>query len=148
MNLSDHFSMDEFEASDTAARLGLDNKMVAAEIENARRLCALILEPLHAHFGITHINSGFRSKAVNTAVGSKDTSQHTKGQAADVTVKDVAPIVVCRWLAASGLPFDQVIHEFGRWTHVSIAAPGATPRRMLLTIDKRGTKNGLNEVAL
>lgn len=146
MKLSEHFSQEEFEASDTAIRFGLENRMSATELDNATRLCLLILEQVRREFGAVHINSGYRSPEVNEKVGSKPTSQHTKGLAADITIQHSIPLVVCQWIASSSLPFDQVIHEYGRWCHVSIPWAGATPRKMTLTIDKTGTRTGLYPV--
>jgi hypothetical protein len=83
------------------------------------------------------INSAFRSKAVNDSVGSKDTSQHRTGCAADFKVPGMTPDQVVRALVASDLPFDQVIREFDAWTHVSISP---YPRRQALIIDRAGTR--------
>jgi hypothetical protein len=83
------------------------------------------------------INSAFRSKAVNDAVGSKDTSQHRQGLAADFRVPGMAPDAVVRAIIAAKLPFDQIIREFDAWTHISISDK---PRRQALIIDKQGTR--------
>jgi hypothetical protein len=83
------------------------------------------------------VNSAFRSKQVNDSVGSKDTSQHRTGSAADIRVPGMSPDAVVRALVASDLPFDQVIREFDAWTHVSISP---TPRRQALIIDRAGTR--------
>ena len=83
------------------------------------------------------INSAFRSKQVNDSVGSKDTSQHRLGYAADFKVPGMTPDQVVRALIASDLPFDQVIREFDAWTHVSISP---SPRRQALIIDRAGTR--------
>jgi len=87
------------------------------------------------------VNSAYRSKAVNDAVGSKDTSQHRIGCAADFRVPGMTPDMVVRAVLASGLAYDQVIREFDRWTHISIPnLPNLQPRKMALIIDKTGTK--------
>jgi hypothetical protein len=87
------------------------------------------------------VNSAFRSKQVNDAVGSKDTSQHRIGCAADIRVPGMAPDEVVRAVIASTLPFDQVIREFDRWTHISVTnTPDLKPRRQALIIDKTGTR--------
>jgi len=83
------------------------------------------------------INSAFRSKQVNDSVGSKDTSQHRTGNAADIRVPGMSPDAVVRALVASDLPFDQVIREFDAWTHISISP---TPRHQALIIDRVGTR--------
>jgi hypothetical protein len=87
------------------------------------------------------VNSAFRSKQVNDAVGSKDTSQHRIGCAADIRVPNMTPDEVVRAVIASDLPFDQIIREFDRWTHISVPnTPDAKPRRQALIIDKAGTR--------
>jgi hypothetical protein len=83
------------------------------------------------------INSAFRSKQVNDAVGSSDKSQHRTGSAADIRVPGMTPDEVVKTIIASGLPYDQIIREFDRWTHISIADK---PRKQALIIDKQGTR--------
>ena len=88
------------------------------------------------------VNSACRSKAVNDAVGSKDTSQHRLGCAADLRVPGMTPDEVVKAVMASDLPFDQVIREFDRWTHISVVShPADTPRRQALIIDRTGTRS-------
>jgi hypothetical protein len=93
------------------------------------------------------VNSAFRSKAVNDAVGSKDTSQHRQGCAADIRVPGMTPDAVVRTILAAQLPFDQIIREFsdpvtgGGWTHISVPNSAALkPRRQALIIDRNGTR--------
>jgi hypothetical protein len=87
------------------------------------------------------VNSAFRSKQVNDAVGSKDTSQHRIGCAADIRVPGVTPDQVVKAVIAAKLPFDQLIREFDRWTHISIPNdPKGKPRGQTLIIDKAGTR--------
>lgn len=87
------------------------------------------------------VNSAFRSKQVNDAVGSKDTSQHRIGCAADIRVPGLTPDEVVKAVIASELPYDQVIREFDRWTHISVPNhPDDKPRRQALIIDKQGTR--------
>ena len=87
------------------------------------------------------INSAFRSKAVNDSVGSKDSSQHRLGCAADLRIPGMTPEQVVKVLVDAKLPFDQVIREFDAWTHVSVPnTPDMTPRRQALIIDKQGTR--------
>jgi hypothetical protein len=87
------------------------------------------------------INSAFRSKQVNDAVGSSDRSQHRRGCAADLRVPGVTPDEVVRAVIAAGLPFDQIIREYDRWTHISIPnVDGGKPRGSALIIDKAGTR--------
>jgi hypothetical protein len=87
------------------------------------------------------ISSGFRCKALNDAVGSKDTSQHRHGCAADLRVPGMTPDAVVRAVIAANLPYDQIIKEFDRWTHISIPnVDGGTLRGSALIIDKAGTR--------
>ena len=140
MNLSEHFTYEELTRSDTAVRLGVDNTPNEAEIENLKRLAVLLEEVKKAVGGKpVMINSGFRSKAVNDAVGSKDSSQHRLGCAADLRVPGMRPREVVQ--ACMALPYDQIILEFDSWTHISVPnAPGMQPRRQALIIDKQGTR--------
>jgi hypothetical protein len=87
------------------------------------------------------INSAFRSKKVNDSVGSKDTSQHRIGCAADIRVPGMTPDEVVRKVIASGIGYDQVIREFDRWTHISVPnSVDTSPRKQALIIDKAGTR--------
>lgn len=139
MNLSDHFTLEELTHTDHRT---LDNTPNASEIANLTRLAAFLEEVKTAVGGKpVMVNSAFRSKAVNDAVGSKDTSQHRLGCAADIRVPGMTPDQVVKTIIASGLPYDQVIREFDRWTHVSIPnTKEMTPRRQALIIDGAGTR--------
>jgi len=142
MQLSSHFSLEELTRSETAARNGWDNTPNDAEIENLRRL-AVLLESVKSAVGMkpVMINSGFRSKRVNDAVGSKDTSQHRLGCAADLRVPGLTPRQVVEACIANGVPFDQIILEFDSWTHISVPnTADAKPRGQRLIIDKNGTR--------
>ena len=87
------------------------------------------------------VNSGFRSHDVNNSVGSKDTSDHRRGCAADIRVAGLTPDQVTRKIIASGVGYQQVIREFDSWTHVAIPThEGDTPKRSQLIIDKAGTR--------
>jgi hypothetical protein len=87
------------------------------------------------------VNSAFRSEAVNSAVGSKNTSDHRRGCAADIRVPGMTPDEVTRAIIASNLPYQQVIREFDRWTHVAMVThEGDTPKKSKLIIDKLGTR--------
>jgi len=139
MNLTDHFTLEELTHTDHRE---LDNTPNDAELENLKRL-AEFLEDLKVVLGGKPImvNSAFRSKAVNDAVGSKDTSQHRIGCAADIRIPAMTPDQVVRAVIASDLGFDQVIREFDRWTHISVPnTPEAKPRKQALIIDKAGTR--------
>ena len=139
MNLSPHFTLDELTHTDHRE---LDNTPNQDEISNLQRL-ANFLEEVKTVLGGKPImvNSAFRSKQVNDAVGSKDTSQHRIGCAADIRVPAMTPDQVVRAVIASGIGYDQVIREFDRWTHISIPnQESGTPRKQALIIDKQGTR--------
>jgi len=139
MNLTEHFTLEELTYTDHRE---LDNTPNDAELENLKRL-AEFLEDLKVVLGGKPImvNSAFRTKAVNDAVGSKDTSQHRIGCAADIRVPAMTPDQVVRAVIASDLGFDQVIREFDRWTHISVPnQAGGSPRKQALIIDKAGTR--------
>jgi hypothetical protein len=139
MNLSEHFTLEELTVTDHRS---LDNTPNAGEIENLKRL-AVFLELVKDRLGgrPVMINSAFRSKVVNDAVGSRETSQHRLGCAADVRVPGMTPDAVVRAVKASGLAYDQIIREFDAWTHISIPSlPTLPPRKMALIIDKSGTR--------
>lgn len=139
MQLSDHFTLEELTHTDHRQ---FENTPNASELANLVRLAGF-LEKLKALLGNkpVMINSAFRSKQVNDAVGSKDTSQHRIGCAADLRVPGMTPDEVVRAVIASDLPFDQVIREFDRWTHISIPnTTDAKPRRQALIIDRTGTR--------
>jgi uncharacterized protein YcbK (DUF882 family) len=139
MSLSKHFSLEELTHTDHRQ---LDNIPNVDETANLVRL-AEFLEEVRTILGDKPImvNSAFRSKAVNDAVGSKDTSQHRIGCAADIRVPGMTPDQVVRAVIAAGIGYDQIIREFDRWTHISIPSnPGDKPRQQALIIDKAGTR--------
>ena len=143
MNITPHFTLEELTASETAERNGWDNNPNGYERENLARLADL-LEQVKVVLGgkPIMINSAFRSKQVNDAVGSKDTSQHRLGCAADIRVPGMTPDQVVKAVMISGINFDQIIREFDRWTHISVPNTVDTPaRKQALIIDKSGTRN-------
>jgi hypothetical protein len=142
MNLTPHFTLEELTASETAERNGWDNSPNDQELANLTRL-ADFLEQVKVVMGgkPIMISSGLRTKKVNDAVGSKDTSQHRLGCAADFKVPGVTPDEVCRKIIASGIPYDQIIREYDRWIHISVpSSVDTSPRRQALIIDKAGTR--------
>ena len=142
MNITPHFTLDELTASESAERNGWDNTPNDAELENLKRL-ADMLEQVKVVLGgkPIMINSAFRSKKVNDAVGSKDTSQHRIGCAADFKVPGMTPDEVVRKVIASGIAYDQIIREFDRWTHISVPnSVDTAPRKQALIIDNKGTR--------
>jgi uncharacterized protein YcbK (DUF882 family) len=139
MNLSEHFTIEELTHTDHRE---FDNTPNEQELENLKRLAAF-LEEVKGVLGGKPImvNSAFRCKQVNDAVGSKDSSQHRIGAACDIRVPGMTPDEVVKAVIASGIGFDQVIREFDRWTHISVPnTKDMTPRRQALIIDKSGTR--------
>tara|TARA_R110000868_G_scaffold8106_2_gene41859 strand:+ start:117 stop:545 length:429 start_codon:yes stop_codon:yes gene_type:complete len=136
--LSEHFSLAELTVTDHRE---FDNVPNEAELANLMRLAAFLEQVRSRLNKPIHINSAFRCKQVNDAVGSKDTSQHRRGCAADLRVDGMTPNEVVQAIIRSDLQFDQVIREFDRWTHISIPnTPEAKPRHNALIIDKKGTR--------
>ena len=139
MQLTEHFSLEELTHTDHRE---FDNTPNESELANIKRL-AEFLEALKAVLGGKPImvNSAFRCKQVNDAVGSKDTSQHRIGCAADIRVPGMTPDQVVKAVIGSNLGYDQVIREFDRWTHISIPNDAnGNPRKQALIIDKQGTR--------
>ena len=139
MNLTPHFTLEELTMTNHRQ---FDNTPNAAETANLTRL-AQFLELVKAKLDGKPImvNSAFRSKQVNDSVGSKDTSQHRLGCAADIRVPGMTPDQVVRAIMSHGLYFDQIIREFDAWTHISIPNTAALlPRRQALIIDKLGAR--------
>jgi hypothetical protein len=137
--MTPHFTLAELT---TTSHRQFDNTPNEAETANLQRL-AEFLEQVKTALDNKPImvNSAFRSKQVNDSVGSKDTSQHRIGCAADLRVPGMTPDAVVRAVIAAGLPFDQIIREFDSWTHISVTnTPDGTPRRQALIIDKAGTR--------
>ena len=145
MNLSPHFTLAELTVTDHRE---FDNSPTQEEISNLQRL-AYLLEKVKDTLGGKPImvNSAFRSKAVNDAVGSSDKSQHRLGCACDFRVPGITPDEVVRAVIAANLPYQQLIREFsdpvkgGGWTHISIPnTEDAEPRKQALIIDRSGTR--------
>jgi hypothetical protein len=138
-SLSKHFTLDELTVTDHRE---FDNSPTQEEISNLQRLAQLLEQVKEAIGGKpVMINSAFRCKQVNDAVGSKDTSQHRHGCAADFRVPSMTPDAVVRAVIAADLPFDQIIREYDRWTHISIPnTEDVKPRGVALIIDKAGTR--------
>ena len=139
MQLSEHFTLDELTHTDHRQ---FDNTPNATEMANLVRLAAF-LEEVKSVLGNkpVMINSAFRCKEVNDAVGSKDSSQHRIGCAADIRVPSMTPDEVVKAVIGSGIGYDQIIREFDRWTHISIpSVAGDNPRKQTLIIDKTGTR--------
>ena len=137
--LSLHFTLEELTHTDHRQ---FDNTPNPDELANLNRL-AKFLEQVKTVLGgkPVMINSAYRSEAVNNAVGSRNTSQHRIGCAADIRVPGMTPDEVVKTIMAAGLGYDQIIREFDRWTHISIPNnPEDKPRQQALIIDRSGTR--------
>lgn len=139
IRLSDNFWLGEFTRSQTAARLGREIEVApdGPVFRALQRLCLEVLQSVREALGPVFITSGYRPEWLNTHIGGSSRSQHMAGQAADLVVSGHSPHEICEFIERTGLPFDQLIHEFGRWVHVSVAPEGREPRREVLTAYKR-----------
>lgn len=152
MKLTEHFTFEDLTHTDhreldntpTNSELCIiDGREVHVDALNNLPRLANFLEQVRKVLGDKPIivNSAFRSRHVNAAVGSKETSDHRRGCAADIRVSGMTPDEVTRAILASELPYQQVIREFDRWTHVAITTKeGDTPKKSALIIDKTGTR--------
>jgi len=133
--MTPHFTLAELTAT---SHRQFDNTPNETELANLQKLAEFLEQVKTTLDGKPiMINSAFRSKQVNDSVGSKDTSQHRLGYAADFKVPGMTPDQVVRAIIASDLQFDQIIREFDAWTHISISP---SPRRQALIIDRAGTR--------
>lgn len=133
MNLSEHLTLAEMTRSQTASRKGIDNTPSEADIANMTRLAEIAYEPACVLLGEDiPVSSGYRSVALNTAVGGAKHSAHTDGRAVDLQPKNVSLGVAFDTLRQSNIPFDQLIIECNAWIHMAIAREGETPRRECL----------------
>ena len=141
MNLSKNFTLEELTRSEVALRKGLDNTPDAETIANLSVL-ALGLEEVRELLGHPlHINSAYRGPKVNSAVGGSKNSAHMKGYAADFVCPQYGDVTeVCRAIMDSTIAYDQLIHEFNSWIHISF---DPQMRKSQLTIDSQGTRNGI-----
>jgi len=151
VRLSKNFSLQEFTKSQTAERRGIDNTPVEGHLENAKELFENVVQKVRDNFGVTVINSGYRSGDLNYAVGGSNTSQHCKGQAVDIECPGTPNYDVAKWIE-DNLDVDQLILEFytpgipdSGWVHVSYKTEGN--RKSILTAMKEDGKtvykNGL-----
>ena len=150
MQLTAHFSLEELTASETAARKQIDN-MPGPDIMPHLQILEEGLEQVRTALrGLSiHVNSGYRSPALNAAIGGAARSAHTHGLAADIVCPQFGtPLQVCKAIEAAGLATDQIIHEYGKWCHVAFARPGAPARKETLTIasPSSGYVTGLHPV--
>lgn len=137
-HLSPHFTLEELVLSQTAARKGIDNAPTPEVVDNLERL-ADVLEQVRSLLKgrSVLVSSGYRSPALNRAVGGSATSRHMQGLAADFTAPAFGTVLeIARTIAASGIAYDQLIHEYGSWVHIGLAPQGAAPRGQELSIFK------------
>ena len=155
MKLSEHLDLAEVTRSETAKRKGISNEPTPEHLENFKKLAQNIFEPIRKHFGVPiHISSGYRSKALNTAIGGSLTSQHCSGEAIDIDMdvssNGVTNKMVFEFIKAN-LNFDQLIWEFGTkdnpdWVHVSFETTGKQ-RKQILRAFKSGGKTAYQPYA-
>lgn len=143
MHLTEHFTIEEFERSTTALRMGIDNKMPRKYIFSSTILCELVLEPLRMHFGTpVVISSGYRCENLNHLVGGSSTSQHMRGEAVDISLNDKSELR--RWFEyiKRNCDFDQLIEERASktsgnwWIHVSCKPDFTNNRHQVLRVSK------------
>jgi hypothetical protein len=145
MQLTNNFSLAEMVKSETALRHDMDNTPGEAEIENLKRLAEKVLQPVRDHYGKgVKVNSGYRHPEVNAKVGGSKTSDHCKGQAADIEIPSVANADLAKWITEN-LDFTQVILEFytpgipdSGWVHVSYDPQNL--KKQVLTATKQNGK--------
>lgn len=135
MKLTENFYLEEFLVSETAARRGIDNTPNQEQLSNLFRL-ATVLQEIRGWLGnrVITITSGFRSPALNAAIKGSDKSAHMNGLAADLVCRSYgSPLRVAEAIYDSGVQFDQLINEYGRWVHLGLAQEGRPSRIQLLT---------------
>jgi len=132
MNLSEHFSLDEATYSETAIRMNIDNQPEERQLANMKS-AAEQLEAVRNVTGALRVNSWLRLPDVNLAVGGSKVSSHMDGWAIDCSSSAHTPYALCQLVIKAGIKFDQMIHEYGRWMHISFAPE---MRQQALTIYK------------
>ena len=142
MNLTQHFTFEELYSSEIADRNHIDNTPTDPQILNNLKSLALNLESVRRLLGYSiHVNSAYRCLLVNGMLGSKPTSAHVRGLAADIVCPAFgSPVDIVNAIISSGIPYDQVILEYDRWCHIGFAEEGKEPRFDKLIINKEGTK--------
>jgi hypothetical protein len=146
MRLTPNFTQAEFERSSTGIRLGIPN-VCPPELLGNMLDTAQHLEIIRAHYDSPmHVTSGYRSLAVNKAVGGSLTSAHMRAHAADCEVEGVTVLGLCKWAAANIKDYDQIIYEFGPegWMHIGFT--NGEPRKQLLRATKELIKGKMKTV--
>jgi len=142
MKLTEHFTLEELYASEYADRNNIDNMPSDATVLNNLKWLADNLEGVRNVLNHPiHVNSAYRCLSVNTGVGSKPTSSHVQGLAADIICPSFgSPRAIVDAIIRSNIQYDQVILEYDRWCHIGFASKGETQRLQKLIIDKSGTR--------
>jgi len=151
MNLTKNFSLKELTASQTAERKGINNTPSTEHQENLKSLCTHVLQPIRDHFSrVVSVSSGYRSPELCTAIGSKTTSQHAKGEAADFEIYGLSNKELADWINEN-LEYDQLILEYWKeedpnsgWVHCSYKSEGN--RKQYLKAYKENGKTKYEQV--
>lgn len=148
MKLSENLDLVELTRSESAKRSGISNTPTAEHIENMKKLATNVFQPIREHFDAPiHISSGYRSKALNTAIKGSLSSQHCSGEAIDIDMDGSSSGVTNKEVfdfIKDNLEFDQLIWEFGSknnpdWVHVSYESTGRQRKQVLRAVKKNGT---------
>jgi|TARA_R110002167_G_scaffold116672_5_gene292012 hypothetical protein len=144
MKLSNNFTLSEFTKSQTAARQDIDNTPRGEHLDAAEELFKNVVQPVRDAFGVTVINSGYRSPELNVAVGGSSRSQHCKGEAVDIECPGTPNADIAEWIV-SNLDFDQIILEFytpgipdSGWVHVSYVSEDDNRKSILTALKENG----------
>lgn len=151
MQLSKNLSLAEVTRSETAKRRGISNMPTPEHLENFKKLAEKVFQPIREHFGVPiHISSGYRSAALNKAIGGAASSQHCSGEAIDIDMDgtSVTNAQIFNYIK-DNLEFDQLIWEFGTdtnpdWVHVSYESTGKQRKQILKAIKKSGATSYLS----
>jgi hypothetical protein len=139
MKLTPHFNLEEFCASETALREGIDNTPPPEVVANLARLAKLLEKVRVVLKKPMRITSGYRCAELNARIGGSKTSAHLDGRAADFICPDFGtPYAVAKKIAAARLGYDQMIHEYGRWVHIAVPRASERADRELLSIFEAG----------
>ena len=137
--LTPHFTLEEFTFSQTATRKGIDNTPHEGILDNLCILANGMEDVRNLLNAPIHVSSGYRCPELNDLLGSKRTSQHTKGLACDFTSNAYgSPQIIFADIISSDIRYDQLILEFDRWIHISFVEDGGTPRKQALIINGEG----------
>lgn len=137
--LTPHFTLEEFTFSQTATRKNIDNTPHEGILDNLCILANGMEDVRNLLNAPIYVSSGYRCPELNDLLGSKRTSQHTKGLACDFTSNAYgSPQIIFADIITSDIPYDQLILEFDRWIHISFVEDGGTPRKQALIINGEG----------